>query len=533
MPGLTALKPARLVRLKTRENGPETAKSRRRELHTYPAPPRLFDKESNPPADASKTTSSIAGRSASVAIPQASTRRRPGPRSLSRGIHHAKRSGQETKSRAPGLTGTDAGMTRFAATVRAALVCGKDSRGVAVRIAIVSGDDFVGDDSGQLCAALAARGHHVTAYVRQRDRRTAGKSTNQDYRIVSMRVGPRAARSDRDVLPFVGDWAAELERSWLSDRPDIVHAHGWLGGLAAQLAARRQRLPTVQSFQGLAVMRNHSADGPHEDTERERIEPLLARNATWVTGESTVDVEALARLRHGRARLSVLTSGVDIELYTPVGPMLAHDDLHHVLCPAPNSLPCNGFDVVIRALPKVPGTELVVAETAATDHSHDEARAELKRLATELGVADRVRLMCAVVGDDLPMLLRSADVVACTPRQPPRATTMLQAMASGVAVVALPVGVLIDAVVHGVTGLVLSPSKPGELVGALRSLQARRFQRESMGAAGRSHALSRFTWDRIALESLTIYRQLSSPYLPAGGAAAFGSTVTAMGEACG
>jgi hypothetical protein len=56
-------------------------------------------------------------------------------------------------------------------------------QGVAVMIAIVGGNDFVGDDSGQLCAALAARGHHVTAYVRQRDRQTAGKSTKQDYRI--------------------------------------------------------------------------------------------------------------------------------------------------------------------------------------------------------------------------------------------------------------------------------------------------------------------------------------------------------------
>ena len=83
-------------------------------------------------------------------------------------------------------------------------------------------------------------------------------------------------------------------------------------------------------------------------------------------------------------------------------------------------------------------------------------------------------------------------------------------MASGVAVVTLPVGVLADAVVNAVTGYVLSPNKPAELVEALRSLQAQRFLRQSMGAAGRSRALSRFTWDRMALESQAIYERVSS-----------------------
>ncbi len=384
-----------------------------------------------------------------------------------------------------------------------------------MRIAVVSGDD-VADDCAQLCAALANRGTPVTAYLRQRTQPTGIIGTDPGYVTVPISVGPKTARSAADLLPFVADWAGKLEDLWASDPPDIVHAHGWLGGLAAQLAARRQRLPTVQTFQGLAAMSGSrpvgGSDRGGEDTERERIEPLLARNATWVTGESTADVNALVKLRRSRARLSVLPGGVDGARYSPVGPAPARSDFHRVLCLAPNPLPSNGFDIVIRALPRVPGTEVVIAETAATGHSHDEARDELRHLATHLGVADRVRFLGAVVGDELPKLLRSVDMLACTPRQPPRSTVVLQAMASARAVVTLPVGVLTDVVVHAVTGLVVSPSRLDELVAALRRLQVQRFQCESMGAAGRSRALSRFTWDRTALESLTIYGQLSSPY---------------------
>jgi glycosyltransferase involved in cell wall biosynthesis len=384
-----------------------------------------------------------------------------------------------------------------------------------VKIAIVSGDDVVGDDSAQLSAALAARGHDVTAYVRQRDRRGSQRRTDRGYRIVSVRVGPGAVRSAADVLPYAGDWATALERLWSSDQPDIVHAYGWLGGLAAQLAARRRGRPVVQTFQGLAMLsRSYPVGSPPDDTEREQIERLLARNAGWATVESSSELEVLARLRRSRERVSVLTGGVDVEQYTPVGPALDRSDLHRILCLASDPLLDNGFDTLVRALPRVPATELVVAETDPTNRRHDAAREQLHRLAAELGVAGRIRLLGTVLGDELPKLIRSADVLACAPRRPPRASAALQAMASGVAVVGVPVGVLTDLIVADVTGVVLSTDNPGEFATSLRSLVAQSFRRKGLGAAGRRRALSRYTWDRVALDSLTIYGRLSPQSLP-------------------
>jgi glycosyltransferase involved in cell wall biosynthesis len=156
----------------------------------------------------------------------------------------------------------------------------------------------------------------------------------------------------------------------------------------------------------------------------------------------------------------------------------------------------------------------VVAETAADDARYDEERTGLKKLAAELGVIDRVRFMGTVAAEKLPAVVRSADVVACTPRQAPRATTALQAMASGVAVVATSVGALADTVVNSVTGRLVSPTNPNELVAALKDFQTQGFQRASMGAAGRSRAASRFTWDRIARDALNIYHHATSQHLP-------------------
>lgn len=376
-----------------------------------------------------------------------------------------------------------------------------------MKIAIVSGDDVVGEDPEQLGAALTTQGHDAVVCLRQNGRRRARAGA---CRSVSVPVGPRAAASATDVLPYVGDWAARLERVWSKEQPDVVHAYGWLGGLAAQLAARRRRVPVVQTFLGLtAASRAHDAASARR-SERQRIEPLLARSAAWATGESSAEVDMLAQLRHSRARVSALTCGVDSERYTPTGPEIARDGLQRILCVAPNPLQHNGFDIAISALSRVPGAEVVIAETEATNTVHDDARAQLQYLAKEFGVADRVRFAGTIPGKEMPMWVRSADIMVCTPREPLRPSTALQAMASGVVVVAATVGALADVVLDDITGVVLPPENPVGLAAALRRLLAQRFQCESMGAAGRSRAQSRFAWERIALDALNVYQSLGA-----------------------
>jgi glycosyltransferase involved in cell wall biosynthesis len=383
-------------------------------------------------------------------------------------------------------------------------------RELQLRIAVVSGDDVVGKDPEQLCAALAAQGHDATVCLRRAGQRSVQAAAEGSYRFVSAAIGPRRAAPSVEVLPYVGAWAAKLERAWSKEPPDVVHAYGWLAGLAAQLAARRRRIPVVQTFLGLAATSRGQADAEH-NSERLRVEPLLARSAAWVTGESSDDVDVLARLRRSRARVSALTCGVDSSRYAPAGPGAPRNGLQRVLCVTPNPLQYNGIDIAIRALPKVRGAELVIAENDATNGGHNDARSRLRHLAVELGVGGRVRFAGTVSDDELPKLIRSVDVAVCTPRQPPRATAVLQAMATGMAVAAATVGVLADVVLDDITGLMVPPENPIALAAALRRLLGQSFHCESMGAAGRSRAMSRFAWERIALDALNIYESIGSP----------------------
>lgn len=95
-----------------------------------------------------------------------------------------------------------------------------------MKIAIVSGDDVVGEDPEQLGVALTAQGHDATVCFRRNGPRPA-KATAGACRSVAVPVGPRAAADAIDVLPYVGDWAAKLERVWSKNNPtSCTHTGG-------------------------------------------------------------------------------------------------------------------------------------------------------------------------------------------------------------------------------------------------------------------------------------------------------------------
>ena len=124
-----------------------------------------------------------------------------------------------------------------------------------------------------------------------------------------------------------------------------------------------------------------------------------------------------------------------------------------------------------------------------------------------LGLTDRVIFTGAVGHGALPALLRSADLVVSTCQYEPSGTTSLQAMACGTPVLAPPVGGHMDAVVNGTTGILIPPGRPTVLAQRIRQLLAHPILIEAYGVAAADRAKSRYSWDRIADETLAVYEK--------------------------
>jgi glycosyltransferase involved in cell wall biosynthesis len=252
--------------------------------------------------------------------------------------------------------------------------------------------------------------------------------------------------------------------------------------------------------------RHHGEDDPSPDGRIED-EELIARSVDRIVATCSDEVFELIRMGADRRKVSVIPCGVDLDHFTPAGPVEPRTPGRRRVLALARLVPRKGVDDAVEALVRLPDTELVVAGGPEPARLKGDAEAQrLMRLAAERGVADRVQVRGRVERSELPALIRSADVVTCVPWYEPFGIVPLEAMACGVPVVASAVGGQIDSVVDGVTGVHVPPRRPVRLAEALCELLADPRRRAALGAAGAHRARSRFGWDAIAAATLDAYR---------------------------
>jgi len=162
-----------------------------------------------------------------------------------------------------------------------------------------------------------------------------------------------------------------------------------------------------------------------------------------------------------------------------------------------------GVDDLIRSLPKLPGARLIIAGGSTSSGDADARR--LHAVAGCLDVSDRVDLIGPLDHEDVPRLLRSADVVACVPWYEPFGMVALEAMACGIPVVVSAVGGLRRLVVDHETGLHVPPRDPDRIASSIRRLLDDADLRVRLGANGARRAVSFYTWSRVTDLLLQLY----------------------------
>jgi glycosyltransferase involved in cell wall biosynthesis len=382
------------------------------------------------------------------------------------------------------------------------------------------------DDIGlsELTRQLAGKGHQVTVYTQKNLADVPDQAElHAGVRVEQIDAGPVAETAtepgDADLLERVPAFSGPLRSLWESDRPDVVHALAWTSGLAALAAARDLGIPVVQEFSSLSVAERRAAAGFGDQpgavkadgasAARIRLEPAIGRSATAVVATNSAEVSDLASLGVHRSSIRIVPWGVDTDLFTPEGPVAKRNGRPRLLT-ATDLTQRKPLETLLRALTKVPDAELlVVGGPAEAELSKDDNYVKLAKFAATLGITDRVIFTGKVEYADLPPLLRSADLVISTCQYEPSGTTSLQAMACGTPVIAPPVGGHMDAVVDGTTGIIIPPDRPALMAQRIRQLLAHPMLIEAYGVAAVDRVRSRYSWARIAGETLAVYDRVT------------------------
>jgi glycosyltransferase involved in cell wall biosynthesis len=154
-----------------------------------------------------------------------------------------------------------------------------------------------------------------------------------------------------------------------------------------------------------------------------------------------------------------------------------------------------GFEHLVDAAARAEGVRVAIA-------GDGELRPELERQIRATGAP--VKLVGALDRAAVAQALAAADVVAVPSvvdgngRVDGLPNTLLEALASGRAVVASAVGGIPDAISHGANGLLVPAGDPAALADALSFLRAHPAERERLGKEARRSAVERYTWAATA-----------------------------------
>lgn len=326
-----------------------------------------------------------------------------------------------------------------------------------------------------------------------------------DSRLVCAAGGAleHATRADTIPLPMHGDLdvglVARLRPLLKSLRPDVVHVHSRRGAeLYGGRACAAERVPAVVTRRVDRCERKLWARLKYAPYER-------------VIALSSAIANELTRCGIDHARVRMIPSAVDSELFRP-------DAGARVRLRAAFALPADALvvGVVAQLIPRK-NHVLLLRELPPLAARYPSLRVlcfgrgpfepRLRALITGLGLERIVRL--AGFRDDLPKLLPGADVLVHPASREGLGVALLEALAAGVPVLACVAGGTVDVIENGVTGMLVPAGDGARLRAALDRLLADRTERVRLGAAGRAHARSRFSVERMIERHLALYADVA------------------------
>ncbi|MFK3984137.1 glycosyltransferase [Micromonospora sp. NPDC050397] len=390
-------------------------------------------------------------------------------------------------------------------------------------LATLGGEDAGGQNThvAELSAALADAGHDVRVYTRRDSADLPELVPMRDgVAVVHVPAGPPEPIVKDALLPYMKEFSRWLVGQWRRDDwvPEVAHAHFWMSGLAAITAGRQTGVPVVQTYHALGtVKRRHQGAADTSPARRIGYERALGRAMDRVIAQSQDEVRELVRMGVPQDRMVVVPSGVNVENFSPVGPIAERETGRPRVLTVGRLVERKGFQDVVRAMRAVPDAECVIVGGPPEEQLGEDPQARrLRALARSCGLADRVRLVGAVPREEMPRWYRSADVLVAAPWYEPFGLTPLEAMACGVPVIGTRVGGLIDTVVDGRTGDLVPPRDPSALGTAIADLLADRTRRFGYAKAALDRARQQYSWRRAAAELGGVYAAVSEVRRPSG-----------------
>lgn len=358
-----------------------------------------------------------------------------------------------------------------------------------------------------LAHTLCRRGVLVDVFTRGDE--AASVTVAPGYRVVDV---PAGGDDSADLVAMfaegVAKWAAHERVSY-----DVVHSHYWLSGWAGLLLQEALGVPLAISFHTLGRVKEAGKvlGEPRESLTRIAAELEVIDRAECLVASTPADAADL--IEHYQAppeRICVAPPGVDHDVFAPGdraearhrlglgdGPLVAFVGRIQAL---------KGADVAVRAVAGIPDCRLLVVGGPSGPEG-ESVLAGLTELSDRIAPG-RVEFRGPVDHDAVVDVYRSADAVVVPSRAESFGLVALEAMATGIPVVAARVGGLPYLISDGSSGILVPGHAPEAYGAALQSILDDPEVAGRLSAGARSRA-AEFSWDTTVERLMELYRGMT------------------------
>ncbi|GIE86483.1 glycosyltransferase family 4 protein [Actinoplanes regularis] len=315
-----------------------------------------------------------------------------------------------------------------------------------------------------------------------------------DGDVPVIRLGTWARLSNTPLNPL---WPF-LVRRWLHRlKVDVVNGHAPVPGLADFAVFAAGRRPTVLTYHAGSMRKGTKADLLVGLYEKLALPRLFARANVVVPVSPT-------SLASGERHAVAITPGVDITLFTPGPAPSERQPTVLYVGRIDRTSAWKGLDVLLRAIGTVPGARLRVIGDGDATEDH-------RRIAAELGIADRVDFAGELRGSDLVAAMQQAAVLVLPSLTPAESFGMvlIEAMACGTPVIGSAVGGIPHVITDEVTGLLVPPGDHDALAAACRRVLSDPQVADRLGRSGREQAVKCYDWAHLTDRYLGIFEDLA------------------------
>lgn len=285
---------------------------------------------------------------------------------------------------------------------------------------------------------------------------------------------------------------------------DLVHTHLFGAALYGGVAARICRIPVVSTLHG-------EPDLPLPGPGARLRHGVLRRAGNQVVLVSQALENAFSRRApFPRDRTRVIHNGIDLARFSPGAGVRVRQELaippDGLLVGAiGNFRPAKALDDFVRAAHHLTRRSdryhfLIAGET------DDQIYPRVKALCESLGLSDRIHILG--FRPDVEDVFRAMDVYASSSLQEGFSLTVVQAMATGVPVVATRSGGPEEIIADDVDGLLVEPGDPEALAERIDGLRTQPSLVQRFSQAGREAVNARFGLGEMGRAYEALYREL-------------------------